>query len=256
MKKKNVLVVVPGTRPVPRGPFAAFYLMAQYNKRLEDRYSFTHQLSTPCFIDWGRESVIEDAITQEMDYILMIDDDIEAPPDTFERLVYHNKDAVAALCFMKGQGCAPAMFKAPADSNGDRKWQPVHEYPEGLIEVDGVGFGCVLLKVAMFKRIIQPWFCIGPPDTWGEDLYFCQKAKGAGFKFHVDTTVKTAHWGSEIPITEKFVRDGKKFHEAITAQTAESRRDPLVMRVANSKKNRRRDKRAYRKAVLPFNLGG
>jgi hypothetical protein len=78
---------------------------------------------------------------------------------------------------------------------------------DGLVEVDYLGFGGVMIRRAVFERLEKPWFPIrfrgvGPDgnDIWsGEDYGFCDKAREAGFALHVDAALsfRFGHLGQQ-----------------------------------------------------------
>jgi hypothetical protein len=59
-----------------------------------------------------------------------------------------------------------------------------------LIEVEGMGMGCMLTDITVFDQIEKPYF----PVTWmpeandylGEDINFCQAVRAKGYKIFVD----------------------------------------------------------------------
>jgi FkbM family methyltransferase len=68
------------------------------------------------------------------------------------------------------------------------------------MEIDGCGFGCVLVKSEVFRAVGYPQFvyhsAIDHKDTISEDTDFCKKAKDRGFKIFVDSSIKCGHKGS------------------------------------------------------------
>jgi FkbM family methyltransferase len=71
---------------------------------------------------------------------------------------------------------------------------------QGLIEVDGCGFGCVLVKSEVIRAIGYPQFvyksALDHANTLSEDNYFCMKAKSLGFKIYADTNILCEHIGN------------------------------------------------------------
>jgi hypothetical protein len=77
--------------------------------------------------------------------------------------------------------------------NGEREL--VYTMPEstGLQEVGSVGMGVMLIKANVFAALSEPWF----ETPWrhdkrgyiGEDVFFCKKAREAGFKIWIDHDV-------------------------------------------------------------------
>jgi hypothetical protein len=83
-----------------------------------------------------------------------------------------------------------------------------------------MGFGIVLIEARVFEAMPKPWFLFeyvetdDGPTFRGEDIYFCEKAKAAGFHPLVDhdLTKETAHvssfpltWESAVAIEETAV---------------------------------------------------
>jgi glycosyltransferase involved in cell wall biosynthesis len=142
---------------------------------------------------------VDHALEQGMDYILYIDDDMVLPSDRklFTELVNHDKDIIAPLFFHKGPPHAPLIFKRMIYGNEGCSYTTfdnILDYKKGLVEVDGVGFGCALVKTDVFRAVEKPYFIYG--DTCGEDLYFCNKAITKGFKVYCDTTLQVGHIGN------------------------------------------------------------
>jgi len=75
-----------------------------------------------------------------------------------------------------------------------------NELTHGLMEVDGCGFGCVLVKSSVFNEMKYPHFvyksALNHNNTYSEDTYFCDRAREQGFKIWVDTTLVCGHKGS------------------------------------------------------------
>ena len=76
----------------------------------------------------------------------------------------------------------------------------VEDIPENqLFPVAGVGFGAVLMKTEMLKKVKENG---GRPFTplreWGEDISFCKRAREAGYTLYTDSRVKVGHVGISI----------------------------------------------------------
>lgn len=140
------------------------------------------------------------------DYIFFIDDDVLPPINTIEKLYNHKKDIVSGLYFAKQQPHFPQIFK---DSKRDvGRYDSVENYEkDALIEIDACGAGCMLIKKEVFEKLKQPYFQYIPKSETtprkGEDYFFCEKAKKAGFKIFCDTSVLCKHIGTKY-ITAEF----------------------------------------------------
>lgn len=159
------------------------------------------------FVPLARERLAAEAVNREMDYLFMIDDDMLAPANTFELLFQHDVDIVAALAFTRNPPHLPVLYSS------EKGWDPIHNreyyktdwirnYPKNkLVECDAVGFGCVLIKVPVIKKMTSPYF-MSTCGT-GEDILFCLRAKDqAGAQVFMDTSTKLGHLGAPLIVDE------------------------------------------------------
>lgn len=147
-------------------------------------------------IDASRNLIVEHALEIGYDYILWVDSDMILPKNTLLRLLSHNKDIVSGVYSYKvinGENAVAKRYsKTEEDTYEDVSLKEIRETKE-LMLVDGIGFGCVLTKVDIFKKIKQPWFRY--EKDLGEDIFFCRKAQENGIEIFVDPTVKAGHVG-------------------------------------------------------------
>ncbi len=171
-------------------------------------YHFTAgRLLTPA----AREVLADHALESGMDYMLMIDDDMTTPLNLFEQLYKHNVDIVAPLAFTRNAPHMAVIY------NCESGWDPVtkndyfinhyaRNYPENqLVHCDAVGFGAVLIKMDVIRRMRKPYF-MSTCGT-GEDILFCYHAQQqAGAKVYMDTACKLGHIGSPIIVDEGYAK--------------------------------------------------
>lgn len=148
-------------------------------------------------IDASRNLIVEHALEIGYDYILWVDSDMILPKDTLLRLLSHGKDIVSGVYSYKlihGENAVAKRFvKDAEDTYTDVPLKEIRESKE-LMPVDGVGFGCVLTKVDVFKKIEPPWFVYD--KFLGEDIYFCRKAQEKGYEIFLDPKVRAGHIGT------------------------------------------------------------
>lgn len=121
-----------------------------------------------------RTGLVREAIDRHIGHILFIDSDMRFPKDLLEKLKSHGKDIIGANYKQR---------------NAD-KWvigeSSVGKH--GVEEVETIGFGALLIRTEVFVLTPEPWFAM-PYDGRrfvGEDVFFCHKAKDAGYKIFVD----------------------------------------------------------------------
>lgn len=155
----------------------------------------------------ARERLTEWALKGGVDYMFMIDDDMICPTDLFEKLIKHKVDIVSALAFMRLPPHRPVIFRVEEgyDAMAHTEYYVPHivnNYPKDtLLECDAVGFGCALIDMNVIKRMAKPWFM--STTSSGEDVWFCKRAKDAGARVFMDTSVKLGHIGLPPIITEE-----------------------------------------------------
>ena len=131
-------------------------------------------------------------------HLLWIDADHSFPNDTAHRLLAHSRPWVGINAICRQQPWKPTASKR------EGKLLETTRDSKGLERVWRMGFGIVLIEARVFEAIEKPWFLheyLGEDhenDYRGEDIYFCEKAKAAGFHPMVDhdLTNETTHIGS------------------------------------------------------------
>lgn len=132
-----------------------------------------------------------DAMREGCSHLLFVDSDMRFPQDMISRLLKHDVDIVAANCARRRMPTGPTaqIYK----ENGDRELVWTMPDSTGLQEVGSVGMGVMLIKAGVFKALSEPWY----ETPWrtdkrgyiGEDVFFCNKARDAGFRIWIDHDV-------------------------------------------------------------------
>lgn len=215
-KVYKVLVGIPLKGHTPPKSYHDRMLMFKYLGHREEqdyqekklvRYCFSVGMVGEILVPYAREVLARQAVESGCDYLFMIDDDMLAPPDLFYKLAENDKDICAALAFTRNPDHKPVIYQVieGRDPMGNDYYQNtfVVNYPKDtLVQCDAVGFGAVLIKVDVLKKIPSPWF-MGLVGT-GEDITFCYKAKKSGFEVWMDTRIKLGHLGDPTIVTEEY----------------------------------------------------
>ncbi len=150
--------------------------------------------------------------------LLMVDSDTVPPPHALPTLLSANRAVVSALVPYWSYADRDLLFNAYRfdEDNNLRSLPRI----DGLTACDALGFGCVLAKREVFEAIEPPWFRWqlsedGLSLAHGEDLYFCEQVREAGFSLHVHGGVLCDHYHT-FNLTEL----GRVLHEANTGQKA------------------------------------
>lgn len=175
-----------------------------------------------------------------IDYLWMIDADISWDPDTLERLIARDKPLVGAAYSFRERDAEAARVTAS-------RFRPDREVDEtGLIEIDGINGGCMLIKdellTAMEAAYPELAFVTNPPrmlPTYGfwnfaitpyppwiqemhpeleganefvsEDWAFTHRARDIGATPWVDVSIGLGHWdGNKVYRLPTFLKEESK----------------------------------------------
>lgn len=139
-----------------------------------------------------RNDICSSALRDGCTHILMLDtDQVYQDKDLARRLLAHKKDIVGGKVHRRWPPFDPIM-------NRTEGRVPDEEIDAGgLIPVDSTGTGCLLIRTTVLVDLEYPWFRFerdaSDNVTTGEDIYFCRKAKSAGFEIFVDADVNIDH---------------------------------------------------------------
>ena len=150
VKPLKLSILVP-TRDTVHSQFA-YCLTQLYNTTREagiDVYLF---FDSSTILLNQRNNLIKSAKEVNSDYVLWLDSDMMFPPTTALRLLEHDKDIVACNYMRRSK---PLKTVAYTDLNDWDSWVPL-EPQEDLIKVQGVGMGCMLMKLDMFAKLEKP----------------------------------------------------------------------------------------------------
>lgn len=142
--------------------------------------------SRGAYVQRNRFKGVRKAIEFGVDYVLFVDTDMSFPDNALVRLIAADKEIVGANYVRR----APP-FDSLAKTNGG--------LVSGVIEVEGMPTGLLLVKADVFKKLPEPWFEVNwnGNDFVGEDYSFCGLAREHGFKIWMDCdlSAQVVHWG-------------------------------------------------------------
>lgn len=159
-------------------------------------------------VDANRNEMVKSFLEkEEAEWLLMIDNDI-VPPTNILEMVLHDEPVVSAVCTIKkGPVPSPTVMKEEGDSYRQININEVVDEmdEEGLIEVDGVGTGALLIRRDVLEDMKPPWFKFQYNEygglKLGEDFYFSRRCQQNDVPMHVDTNIITSHF-KKLDLTE------------------------------------------------------
>ena len=147
-------------------------------------------------LHYGRETLVKMAIEKECSHVMFIDTDMYFEGDAVERLVKRDKDVI---------GVSYNRRKFPLETTlsiHDKDGTVINEEKDGMLKCAGVATGFLLIKTDVFKKLKHPWFFWESDEEGelltGEDVWFCRKAREAGYDIWADMTVKVGHVGEAV----------------------------------------------------------
>ena len=210
--KIRIAILIPHTYPNYTSDFfltitAILSLTYHWNYTQRDgKYAF--DLVTPprnfAGIDKIREGLASIALREGADYMMWMDSDQLMPPDTIVKMIKHFEEAehsdllkglegVGALITYKSPPYLPHIY-VKKHKDGKTYHMARNFALNQLSFVEGMGFGCCMIKSTVFNRIEKPWFKIILDDKGhfksGEDLGFCLRAD---MKLVLDPTIVVKH---------------------------------------------------------------
>lgn len=204
----KILIAVPCMDQVP-APFAQSLAMIQ---KVGD---CVLAMQMGSLIYTSRNNLATRAIQSEADYVFWMDSDMVFAPDTLVRMVdvlQKNKlDILTGIYFRRVQPFSPVLFDMLEIRDQRASWTSFQEIPDGIFEVGGCGFGCVLMDTGVFIDVQSKFKqMFAPIGNVGEDLSFCWRARECGYKIYCDPSIVCGHVGYQI-VDDKFY---KSFLEA------------------------------------------
>lgn len=149
-------------------------------------------------VDHARNDIVRRFLLTKCTHLLMIDDDIVPPYETLERLLFHDKEIVAAVCPLIGPDNTGRLVTTlnvfSKQQNG--MYIPWLDASPSIHEVDAAGTGCIMIRREVLTSMQAPFMTLYE-DTglkWqGEDINFCEEAKNLGAQIFADFKLKCKH---------------------------------------------------------------
>lgn len=209
----NILIAVPSMDSVPA-------VFAQSLAMLKKVGNCAVAFQVGSLVYESRNDLAKYAVQSEADYVLWLDSDMMFEPELLEKMMAtlqeHDLDILSGIYYRRRHPFSPVLMKKLSIAeNNFCEYENFNAYPEdGIFEVEGIGFGCVLIKSDVLmdiKATYNDWF--SPFGRVGEDLSFCWRARQTGHKIFADPSIQLGHCGQQI-IT-------KEFYEAFMKQKKE-----------------------------------
>lgn len=174
-----------------------------------------------------RNKLVDVATKARARHILFCDSDMAIPPDAIVKLYKHDMPVVAGLYVSRRKPWLVMAFdyaKGFDSISKPPRFKNIEKWPEsGLLKVDAVGTGFLMIHMSVFDKIDKPYFNFWEncdKEVGGEDVYFCHKVRGASVEIVMDTSFKLGHIGEQVFTVDDhkawmhFVKQSKKQKDA------------------------------------------
>ena len=145
----------------------------------------------------NREKIVRGALERGSEWVWFVDDDHTFGNMALHDLLKHDVPVVGALYLQRKTPFLPIAM-GERDENG--MWWPLDLEKcseHGLIEVDGIGTGGLLVRTEVFHELGEPWFQY--TAEMSEDLFFCSRVREElGLPIYVDLDVQLGHLGPAV----------------------------------------------------------
>jgi len=162
------------------------------------------------YVHSARQELAGQALANDCDYVLFLDSDMRFPQDALVKLLQH-QEAIVGVNYVKRNW--PPKYVAIKElgdiaTGGAGKLLGTRADSTGLEECDAIGFGVTLIRRDVLLSLPDPrengpwWWYTWQPEAGsqiGEDVYFCNLAREAGYKVYVDHDLskQVKHIGQE-----------------------------------------------------------
>ncbi len=145
-----------------------------------------------------RQTIQEHIINSDYTHLFFLDSDVICNPDVLKKLLKHAKDIACGLFrYREPPEGRPLWFRAKQPLEISPKtgvfvldFIPNESLTDDLMEIDACGFGAILIKSPILKKIKLKK---SPNDHYGADIHFCFDAKKLGYKIFGDPTAYAKH---------------------------------------------------------------
>lgn len=167
----------------------------------------------------ARNRIVRTFMDSDATHLLWIDSDTMPPSDAVHRLFGHLKeyegqddptrfDIMSGLYFSRkksGYYRPIAFFKMDMEN---KEHNHVFMWGKNTFQVDAIGMGFCIIPRYVFEKLEQPYYRWVSDPSWGylkedegslsfgEDMYFCEKARNAGYRIGVNPLVQCGHLGT------------------------------------------------------------
>lgn len=204
----RILIAVPTFETIYPDTFKSIWDLGKCGHEVQFEFVRGYDVAT------ARNRIAQKAIDLEVDYVLMVDNDVVLPKNALHLLLenpvdvclgyyahrgpdnlYHGRTCVCRLKDANGK----EYYHYPLESEYTaEELQTMNAAGVSKIEIHGGGSGCALIKTDVFRTLSYPWYdWVNYGDAnkgmLSEDLYFCSLCHISHIPVYTDVRVGCGH---------------------------------------------------------------
>lgn len=167
-------------------------LTALERRLKDDGVNFEECIISGTLVYMARDKLAGKAINEGFSHVLWLDSDMVFSPNLLEDLQMCKKSFVSCVYHGRRPGYHSCIFKSIDLTHVER----FEEYPREPFEIEGCGFGAVLMETEILKAVMLNFkTAFTPEPNLGEDIAFCKRARDLGYKLYAEPNVQLGHVG-------------------------------------------------------------
>jgi hypothetical protein len=159
------------------------------------------------YVPAQRDLIAERALELGVEMVIMVDDDIVLPPDAIVQLCAvldaDPKAGLAGGLYYSRDRFRPMVVDRWNEHDTSTALIPA--FDSDPVAVDGVGFGCVVIRAIALRELEPPYFPahvfvergVGRVRVCNEDYLFCARLRRAGWRVMLVPSVRCGHYDAQ-----------------------------------------------------------
>lgn len=186
----RLLIAVPTMDTVPVQFLQS--LTALERKLMRDGVNFEECIISGTLVYMARDKLAGKAVNEDFTHVLWLDSDMVFNDKLLDDLMMCKKPFVSCCYNGRRPGYQSCIFKSIDLTHVER----FEEYPREPFEIEGCGFGAVLMETEILKAVMLNFkTAFTPLPSLGEDIAFCFRARDLGYKLYAEPNVQLGHVG-------------------------------------------------------------
>lgn len=149
-----------------------------------------------CYVHKNRETLVKQAIEYNYTHLLFVDTDMVWEAGSAKKLLDAKKPIIGAN-YNERRLPLRSTVKV-ANKKDEIIAYDTSKFPDKPVRVHSIATGFMLIDLSIMKDVPKPWFFFDTKEgefNMGEDIWFCEQVKKAGYDIWCEPTIKIGHIG-------------------------------------------------------------